>query len=142
MGGTMAKRDTGYPKTNKQPRPEPNEITEMWRDYRHEMQERARERLAIRQVEIAALAEMGYRVRALTEYQFRVNERLDLFPTRRRYHDIKTQARGRYQNPQAICRTVLGVPQLKGWDNGEGAEHQRLDGAVQHLSESDHQRHR
>ena len=116
-------RHTGYRKRTKPPKKqEPNEITEMWRDVRHDAQERRAARLPIRTEEILAVGRMGYRIRELTPYQFRVNERLDLFPTRRRWHDIKTQARGGYRNAAEFCRSVLGPPpKMKGeWDMASG----------------------
>jgi hypothetical protein len=58
--------------------------------------ERKQERLSRRTDEIEALEQHGYTVRALTEYQFRINEQLDVYPTRKRFHHIKTQKRGSY----------------------------------------------
>jgi hypothetical protein len=46
--------------------------------------------------EIEILQKRGYQVHELTPYQFRVESILDLYPKRRRYHNITTQERGHY----------------------------------------------
>jgi hypothetical protein len=46
--------------------------------------------------EIEFLKSVGYEVKALTAYQFRVNRTLDLGPKRRKFHNIETQQRGVY----------------------------------------------
>lgn len=91
-------------------REEPNETTEMWRDVRRAQQDRRAARLPGRTEDILALAPLGYRVRELTAYQFRVNNRLDLYPVHRRYHDLKTDRRGTYPTPVVIARRLLGDP--------------------------------
>lgn len=40
------------------------------------------------------LANAGYTVDRLTPFQFRINGRLDIYPTNARFHDIKTGKRG------------------------------------------------
>lgn len=89
------------------PRYELNETTEMWRAIRHDRQDRRAEQLVPRTAEIHALEQQGFRVRRLTDYQFRVDEVLDLFPARRRYHHIKTQARGSYAKPFDLAVRLL-----------------------------------
>jgi len=66
------------------------------RQYKDEQQERRRKRLPTRIQEIASLSENGYTVIKLTDYQFRINGILDLYPTHRRWHDLKTNKRGEY----------------------------------------------
>lgn len=46
--------------------------------------------------EIKALKAKGYQVEELTPYQYRVECVLDLYPTRKRFHNISNQARGAY----------------------------------------------
>jgi hypothetical protein len=74
------------------------DMSDLWREYRRAQQERRASRLGPRTDEILALAGKGFDVRVLTEYQFRIDGALDLFPIHRRFHDLKTQARGGYQN--------------------------------------------
>lgn len=76
------------------------------------MRERKRE---VREVEraaatseILALREEGFRVDALTEFQFRIDGRLDFYPTRRRYHVLgDARKRGSYGDALATARRIL-----------------------------------
>lgn len=43
---------------------------------------------------IKKLTARGYIVKKLSDYQFRINGVLDLYPVNMRYHNIKTQERG------------------------------------------------
>lgn len=62
--------------------------------YHEEQKERRAHRLPIRQAEIQSLSEMGYTVKKLTEYQYRINDTYDLYPLHNRWHNIKTNTRG------------------------------------------------
>lgn len=73
-----------------------NENKEIWAEYKRAQKVRRAERLPVRTEAILALKNSGFKVRRLTEFQFRVNERLDLYPIHNRYHDIKTKERGGY----------------------------------------------
>lgn len=84
-----------------------NENTGLWRAYRQAQQARRHIRLPQRTAEIEALRSCNFRVRRLTDFQFRVDERLDLYPIHRRYHDVKTGKRGTYQNPKDIATRIL-----------------------------------
>lgn len=69
---------------------------EMWKAFRaHNQAEKAQRTRKNIQV-ILNLVNYGHIVRKLTEYHYRINNRLDLFPTNCRYHDIKTGKRGFY----------------------------------------------
>lgn len=46
--------------------------------------------------EIEALHKRGYQVKQLTPYQFRIECVIDLYPKRRRFHNIANQKRGGY----------------------------------------------
>lgn len=39
----------------------------------------------------------GFEIVQLTEYQFRINGRLDIYPTWAKWHDIKTNRRGSFR---------------------------------------------
>lgn len=39
-----------------------------------------------------------YTVKVLTPYQLRINDRIDIYPTNEKYHDIKQNKRGYYNN--------------------------------------------
>ena len=49
-----------------------------------------------RRDEILSLRNKGFKVTEITEYQYRINDTIDLYPVRGRYHNIKTQQRGSY----------------------------------------------
>jgi hypothetical protein len=46
--------------------------------------------------ELDTAKKAGFRIEEMTPYQFRINGRLDIYPIRRRYHDVKRDARGTY----------------------------------------------
>jgi len=52
----------------------------------------------------------GYEIAIITDYQYRVNGILDLFPTSRKYHNIKTQKRGHYTSAEKIILQEVGKP--------------------------------
>lgn len=58
---------------------------------------------------IRELATRGYEVKELTEYQFRVNGVVDLYPVHRRFHELKTGRRGVYDRhwPAAIVHEAM-----------------------------------
>lgn len=71
------------------------ETTDILRDvtnvYREERKERREERIP----EILSLRELGYEVKDLNQgLCFRVNGEYDLYPTRNRWHHLKSGARG------------------------------------------------
>lgn len=56
---------------------------------------------------ILALRDDGYRVEELTPYQFRINRALDLYPTGRRWHNLKTGRRGSYDFVAVVVSSQL-----------------------------------
>lgn len=71
-----------------------SEASEEWKDYKQDQKDRRSERLPIRVAAINSLRELGYTVKELTEFQFRINDTVDLYPIHNRWHDIKTGKRG------------------------------------------------
>lgn len=61
---------------------------------RDAQQQRRAKRLPIRQQQIEALAQYGYTVKKLTEWQYRINDTYDLYPIHNRWHNLKTGKRG------------------------------------------------
>lgn len=78
--------------------------TELWNEYRAEQKARRAERLPLRQQEIDALTADGFRIERKSEYHFRVNGALDLWPTHNRYHDLKRNKRGGYRSASDFVR--------------------------------------
>jgi len=50
------------------------------------------------------LITLGYQVKELTPYQYRINETLDLFITNNKYHDLKNNERGEYTRIDDIVK--------------------------------------
>lgn len=65
-----------------------------WESYRGQQQVRRKNRLGPRSEAILALKVQGYMVEQKTEYHFRINNRLDVWPIHNRWHDLKTNQRG------------------------------------------------
>lgn len=68
------------------------------KQYRRDQQERRANRLPVRQAEIEALRDLGYDVKKLTDYQYRVNGIYDLYPIHNRWHHLKSGKRGGAKN--------------------------------------------
>lgn len=83
------------------------ESGEEWSQYKEEQKDRRQERLPIRQAEIESLAGLGYEVKKLTEYHYRINGEYDLYPIHNRWHRLKDNKRGGAKNlKQFILSTI------------------------------------
>lgn len=72
-----------------------------WRDVNAHFKKKKQERDSrIRPIIENKLEKLSkkYSVEKKTEYQYRINEVLDIYPQNQRYHDIKKNKRGDYQN--------------------------------------------
>ena len=78
-----------------------------WKDYGDIQQKRRRGRLQTGMREIVRLREFGYSVERKTDFQWRVNEEVDLYPIHKRYHVLRTGKRGDYHNATALILSVL-----------------------------------
>jgi hypothetical protein len=65
--------------------------------YKEAQQDRRAERLPIRQAQIEACSHL-FTVKKLTEYQYRINGEVDVYPIHNRYHVLKTGKRGGYRS--------------------------------------------
>lgn len=74
------------------------DASEYWRVTRADQRVRREERLGRRQKLLDELTEEGFEVRRLTEWQFRINGVLDIYPLHHRYHDLKKNRRGGFQH--------------------------------------------
>lgn len=72
-----------------------SEESRFWQQYREEQKQRRADRLPDRKAEIEALSPL-VNVEKKTDYQYRINDTLDLYPIHRRFHNIKTGKRGNY----------------------------------------------
>lgn len=67
---------------------------ETWGWYKHDQQQRRQKRLPVRTDAILSLKRQGYEVEQKTEYHFRINGCVDLWPIHNRWHDLRTNERG------------------------------------------------
>lgn len=80
---------------------------EDFKQYREAQQERRKKRLPIRTQEILDLENNGYKIRKLSDYQYRINEQIDLYPIHRNFHHIRTQKRGNYTNALELIQKYI-----------------------------------
>ena len=69
-----------------------------WKDVKEADREYRDKIGAIVDNKIEDLKTQGFTVRQLTSWQYRINNRLDIFWQSRRYHDIKENKRGSYSD--------------------------------------------
>ena len=67
---------------------------ETWTQWKHDQRVRRAKRLPVRTDEILALKRQGYSVEQKSDYHFRINGILDIWPIHNRWHDLRTQERG------------------------------------------------
>ena len=56
--------------------------------------------------ELAILVSNDYRVEQLSDYHFRVNERLHVWPSTRKFYDPNTQKKGRYEKLEELVKSI------------------------------------
>lgn len=65
-----------------------------WKEHNDNMNKmRGRRRYQFLEI-INEFKELGFDIKEITEYQFRINDCLDIFPSNKRYHDITKNVRG------------------------------------------------
>lgn len=77
---------------------EKSEASQEWDQYKEDQRKRRADRLPVRTEQILSLRDMGYIVVQKTEYQYRINGTIDVYPIHNRYHNIKTNKRGGYKD--------------------------------------------
>lgn len=80
-----------------------NEETEFWREQREQYKVRRAKRLPIRQKQIESLAP-EYKIEKKSEYHYRINDVLDVFPVNNKYHVLALNKRGKYNNINNLLR--------------------------------------
>ena len=80
--------------------------TDDMREYRDSQQKRRAERLPIRQKEIEDLSP-EYEIKKITDYQYRINGIIDLYPIHRNWHNIKKNKRGTYKLASKIIKQLI-----------------------------------
>ncbi len=81
-----------------------NETNELWRGLRELQRARRNQRRPERMRKLLALRMEGFSIEVISEYQVRVNRRLDIWLTHNRYHDIEKNVRGGFRDAQEFVR--------------------------------------
>ena len=82
-----------------------------WKDHAEQMDNmRRRRRDQFWQV-IKDFRRMGFEVKEISPFQFRVNESIDIYPSNKKYHDLKKNERGdiRGKNFDTFLRGYFGL---------------------------------
>lgn len=87
---------------------EPSDMGGAWKEYGRAQQQRRAGRLPGRQDKIRGLRAKGFTVEEKNGgYHFRIDGALDLFPIHQRFHALKANERGSYQNPVTVAMRFL-----------------------------------
>lgn len=82
-----------------------NETNEMWRDIRND---RRKYKQNNRDLFLSFLEDIKgmHKVVQLTEYQYRIDDTLDIYPSNRKWHLLKTGERGQFRNIEQIKKLL------------------------------------
>jgi hypothetical protein len=69
--------------------------------------ERRRESLKKGEEELEILVARDYEVRQMSEYHFRINGRLDVWPSTRKWYDLRSRRKGSYKSLAALAKEHL-----------------------------------
>ena len=76
--------------------------SEFWKDIREAGKEKHRkwrdETANVIDSKLIKLKNLGFQIKNLTPYQIRINNQLDIYWQSQRYHDVKKNKRGNYDN--------------------------------------------
>jgi hypothetical protein len=83
-----------------------NETNQMWRDVKDEQRKYKQNN---RDLFLSILDEIkdSHEVIQLTEYQYRIDGKLDIYPSNRKWHVLATGKRGQYRNISDIRRQLV-----------------------------------
>lgn len=88
-----------------------DEEKQTWRDHAEQMNNmRNRRRFQFYEI-IKEFKRMGFDVREVSPFQYRFNDCIDIFPSNKRYHDLKKRERGdiRGKNFNQFLREYFGL---------------------------------
>lgn len=103
-----------YRRAKKHREREKNDTTEFYRELRRDQQARNMTTLAEHTAVILKLAELGFTVRRLSDYHFRVDDAVDFHPVNCRYHAIKGGERGSYTATNPLEILQMFIPEKAG----------------------------
>lgn len=81
-----------------------NEVSEMWKAHRLDIQDHRQKRNFTVGRVIKMMSKEGFEITQFTDYHFRVNDILDIWPAGANYHNIKTGKRGTYREVKDLIR--------------------------------------
>jgi DNA-binding ferritin-like protein (Dps family) len=71
-----------------------NEMKEQWKEHEDEMNKmRSRRRYQFREI-VREFRKMGFDVKEVSQFQYRFNDAIDIYPSNKRYHDLTKNVRG------------------------------------------------
>lgn len=87
------------------------ETKEMWKNHSDEIKQMKKRRCFKFRSIIKELRELGFEVKEVTSFQFRINEMIDIYPSNRKYHNLITRKRGdiRDIDIKAFIKKALGI---------------------------------
>ncbi len=88
-----------------------DEEKEAWRKHADDMEKmRQRRRWQFRQA-AKELRDLGFEIKEVSQFQYRINEAIDIFPSNKRYHDLTKNIRGdiRGQSFANFIRSYFGI---------------------------------
>lgn len=80
------------------------EVKDFWKWYKDEQKVRREERVPVRQEAILSLRKEGFKIVKKTYNHYRVNDRLDIWITHNRFHDIRLNRRGGFKEVKSFVR--------------------------------------
>lgn len=83
--------------------------SEDWNEHREEIRLIKIARMERELPAIMELQKIGFKVRKLTEYQFRINEQLDVYPSTGRWVLLRSPRTGKTENLSETAREILGA---------------------------------
>jgi len=83
------------------------DMREVWDNYKGTQVLRREKRLKLRTLQLMGLLKEGFNIVGLSPYQFRVNDRLDLWLIHNRYHDIETGRRGGFKDVVSFIKSFF-----------------------------------
>lgn len=70
--------------------------SEDFKEHNEQVRRQKQEQRDRRVPQLLELQGEGFQIKKLTEFQYRVNDRLDIYPTWAKWHDIKLNKRGTF----------------------------------------------
>jgi len=90
-----------------------SDLSESYHDFREAAKKRREERRLSETETLLSFWEDDFDIRKITDYQFRVNSAVDIYPTNKKWHDLKTNKRGCYRDIIDFLISFFDVKKIK-----------------------------